>query len=51
MTGIDHEIWLQNLLIKTNFDEEKAMDLFFVYFEQFMDETKPLASEKSEGID
>jgi hypothetical protein len=34
-TGVEIENWLQNLLIKANFDEEKALELFFQYIEIF----------------
>lgn len=37
-TGIDVENWLQNLLIKTNHNEEKAVDLFFQYIKIFTEE-------------
>lgn len=38
-TGVEIENWLQNLLIKANFDEEKALELFFQYLELFIKET------------
>lgn len=38
-TGVDVENWLQNLLIKANFDEEKAIVLFFEYIKVFRKET------------
>jgi hypothetical protein len=37
-TGVEIENWLQNLLIKADFDEEKALELFFKYIEIFTQE-------------
>jgi hypothetical protein len=34
-TGVEIEDWLQNLLLKADFDEEKALLLFFDYLEIF----------------
>jgi hypothetical protein len=45
-TGINVDNWLQNLLIKANFDEEKAIDLFFHYVKIFIEEINHLNSNK-----
>lgn len=35
-TDVEIENWLQNLLIKADFNEEKALELFFYYLEIFI---------------
>lgn len=37
-TGVDSENWCDNLLTKSDNDEEKALDLFFQYLEIFKKE-------------
>jgi len=37
-TGVDVENWHKNLIIKSNNNEEKALDLFFQYLEIFKKE-------------
>lgn len=39
-TNIDVENWRENLLIKSDNDEEKAFDLFFQYLKVFREEIK-----------
>jgi hypothetical protein len=39
-TGIDIENWRENLLIKSDNNEEKALDLFFQYLKVFKEEMK-----------
>jgi hypothetical protein len=39
-TGVDVENWRENLLIKSDNDEEKALDLFFQYLKVFREEMK-----------
>lgn len=39
-TGVDVENWRENLLIKSDNNEEKALDLFFQYLNVFREEMK-----------
>jgi len=36
MTGVDDENWKNNLLIFSDFNEVKALNLFFLYFEKYV---------------